>query len=193
MNRFLLFIVGLVALLPLGCRTGQVVPNPSMEGDPGPLQKHWESHHAGVERHWLVPCVHHFGDESPDHGISEISIERTPCYGLCPTYTLTLKSDGSVVYVGQANVERLGRHTGRIDRESFDYLASLALDVGFFDELENFYGCAVTDQETVYTSMVRNGERKTIKHYAPDLSGPVRLHWLESTIDLWGHDLIEWD
>lgn len=135
-----------------------------------------------------VPCE---SESLGSTGITEIAIEETSCYGYCPTYTMILRSDGSVTYTGQANVKFKGTRKGHLDPALFDQLARLVDDLGFFG-LDDFYACAVTNQSTTYLSVVRNGQRKTIKHYAPELSGPARLRWLESWLSLVA-DAVDWE
>src|SRR6187200_1158641 len=60
--------------------------------------------------------------DSEDHGITEIGLERTACFGKCPIYSVVIKSDGSVQYTGEKFVERLGKHRGKT-RGSFNALA----------------------------------------------------------------------
>ena len=114
--------------------------------------------------------------------VSEISIERTACFGDCPVYSLTLHADGAVEYYGDASAEPLGAHHGKIDTDYFDQLARLAEDIGWFG-LGSNYACHVTDNPTTYTSLVRAGARKTIRHHAPTMSGPPRLYFFERTLD----------
>lgn len=181
--------LSLIVCLP-ACRSGYHIPNPSMTGKPGVLERAWEAEHGSAEPDW-EPCPDPDDPKVPFANITEIAIERTPCYGYCATYTLTFRSDGTVTYFGQGNVEKVGTHTGHLDPGSFNFLARLAVDIGFFD-LKDFYGCFVTDAPSVYVSIVRNGQRKTIKHYAPDLYGPPRLWMLETLIDD-AYNVVEWD
>lgn len=160
------------------------MPNPSWTGLPGELEEQWKSTHPRPETPEV--CV----QMAPPTGITEISLERTPCFGLCPTYTVKLRSDGSAEYYGQANVERVGSHTGTLDPEFFQRLSLVALDIEFF-EMADAYDCLVTDNPTVYVSIVREGVRKTIRHYAPFHTGPPRLRLFEEHVD--DHaDRIEW-
>jgi hypothetical protein len=114
------------------------------------------------------------------HGISEIGIERTPCYGKCPTYTLIVKSDGTLRYKGVANVERLGEYTGKIDQFRFEQLAQFIKDSDYM-ELDDAYTHMITDNPSVYTTVLMSGKRKTIRNYAN--SGPTKLWAIEQLID----------
>jgi Domain of unknown function (DUF6438) len=159
-----------------------------MSGKPGALQLDFERVHPGttdpLDPRWITPpfCPASLEREPLEPNISELAIERTPCYGLCSTYTLRLYADGTVSFDGQANVKHVGHRDGHIDPRRFARLALLAVDIGYFD-LGDDYDCLVTDNPTVYTSIVRDGVRKTIRHYAPDVTGPPRLRAFEQILD----------
>lgn len=128
--------------------------------------------------------------EPPRTKVSEISIERTRCFGECEAYSLTLHADGSVEFYGEDNTKPYNAHHGTIAVEYFDQLARLAEDIGWFG-LGTNYACHVTDSPTTYTSIVRNKVRKTIRHYAPAMSGPPRLYFFERMLDDYRRH-IEW-
>jgi hypothetical protein len=90
---------------------------------------------------------------------------------------LILRADGSAEYITGSE-----RKIGRLHVYSFLQLAHAAEEIGYFD-LEARYACSVTDNPTVYVSVMKNGARKIIEHYSPDSSGPVRLLMFEHFID----------
>ena len=45
-----------------------------------------------------------------------ITLERTPCFGFCPTYTLAIFADGTVRYNGLDHVDVMGEQTARSAR-----------------------------------------------------------------------------
>jgi hypothetical protein len=98
-------------------------------------------------------------------------------------YTVVLRADGTATYVGRGNVERLGEHSGVIEPAMFQRLGALAKEIGFMDDFSSTYSCGVTDNPTVYVSVVSAGKRRTIQHYAPNATGPMALWWLEHLID----------
>jgi hypothetical protein len=133
----------------------------------------------------IPPRSAHGADPRPvepdaDVGITEITLERTRCYGKCPAYKVTLRADGTVTYVGEAHVERIGTHEGVVGRNTFRRLAALLEAAKYFDLKDN-YETRVTDQASAITSAVRDGRRKTITNYAD--AGPVELWGIESAID----------
>lgn len=118
--------------------------------------------------------------ESWDHEITEIGLERTTCHGVCPAYTIIVKSDGSFRYVGESFVKKEGKHTGRVKKGSFNELAKFIRDEGYMD-LDSNYSRAVTDNPAAFTTVVMNGKRKVICNYAN--AGPTKLWAIEQLID----------
>jgi hypothetical protein len=118
--------------------------------------------------------------ESTSHGISEIGIERTGCFGTCPEYTFIARSDGTFRYKGVDCVERKGEFTGRISLSFFHQLAQFIRDSGYLD-LEPGYALPITDHPSVCTMVVMNGKRKTVRNYAN--AGPTKLWAIEELID----------
>lgn len=125
----------------------------------------------------------------PRHGVTEIGLERTACYGACPEYWVVIKSDGTFRYEGKKNVPRTGKKTGRVQDWKFNQLAEFLLESGYMD-LEPTYEANITDLPSTYTTAVVGGKRKVIKNYG-DL-GPVRLWAIQQAIDSLLIDA-EWD
>jgi len=112
--------------------------------------------------------------------ISEIGIERTLCFGTCPAYSFIVKKDGSFSYEGTDFVERKGKYTGKVDLWTLNNVFKTIKDFGYMG-FENEYYYTVTDNPTVYTTVVKNGQRKIIKNYAN--TGPIKLWVIEQLID----------
>ena len=78
--------LALVVLLA-GCFTSPPPATPAVVGNtPAPTPKP-EHHHQLTAR-----------------------MSRTPCMGACPTYTVEIHDDNSVIFIGQGNVGETGRH-----------------------------------------------------------------------------------
>jgi hypothetical protein len=115
-----------------------------------------------------------------DHGVTEIGLERTRCYGRCPAYTVVVQSDGTFRYTGVDFVPRQGEHTGTVSRYDFNQLAQFIRDSGYM-QLQDSYTRMVTDFPTVFTTVVMDGKRKVISNYAD--AGPTKLRAVEQLID----------
>ena|SRR5438445_9510076 len=50
-----------------------------------------------------------------DLGSVSITLERTPCYGHCPVYTVTVHGNGMVEYLGKSNVDIPGAQMTTVD------------------------------------------------------------------------------
>lgn len=143
---------------------------------------------ADLHRKWVkpkaldpVPLLARFERfNEPRHGVTEIGLERTLCFGTCPAYVVILKSDGTFSYTGEENVRRKGTHTGKFSEWSFNQLAEYLVDIGYMD-LESNYEVPVTDLPTAYTTAVINGKRKIIRNYGD--VGPTRLWALQQAVD----------
>src|SRR5262245_16121546 len=109
----------------------------------------------------------------------EISIKRTPCFGMCPEYEVVMRDDGTVKYTGRTNVRVEGEQTGKIDPAAGRALAKEMELAGYFD-LQDEYTARVTDLPTTYTSLKIGARTKTVKNY---FGAPQKLKDLEKRID----------
>lgn len=134
-----------------------------------------------------------------NHGITQIGIEHTPCFGHCPVFTFVVNSDGSFRYVSAREGRSLtpefggkpreGSFTGKIDAREFHNLARYMKEAGFM-ELADRYDGNFTDAPTAYTMVVMNGTRKIVSNYGG--VGPAKLWAMEKLIDRL-LDIATWD
>ena len=85
----------------------------------------------------------------------QVSLERTACFGACPTYNLSIYGDGSVHWHGIANVREVGERKAVISRDRVDALAA-AIDRARFFELDES-GAIASDEP----ACVQNGAHTT--------------------------------
>jgi NAD-dependent dihydropyrimidine dehydrogenase PreA subunit len=112
-----------------------------------------------------------------------ITIERQPCFGTCPVYTIEIYADGTVVYEGEDHVEVTGTQTVNLDSQFVEDLIAGFVETGYFDWEDEYTNRVITDQTTVITSVTYDGETKQITHYHGDDSAPIELTYLENFID----------
>ncbi len=139
----------------------------------------------------LVGCG---GGDNPNGGgdntdtlapVETITLERQPCFGFCPVYTVTLHADGRVEYDGTQNVEATGAQTANVDPATVQALADQMTAAGYFDWEDEYAEMDVTDMATVITSItLSDGTTKRIRHYYGDDNAPAALTELEGQIDL---------
>ena len=112
-------------------------------------------------------------------GSIRISLERTPCFGSCPAYTVELREDGSVTYTGGSSVRVAGVHRWKIDAAAVRALARDMEKAGFF-EMKDEYTAPMTDMPTTFTTLTVGSRTKKIRDY---FSGPPALREIEAKID----------
>lgn len=128
-------------------------------------------------------CV---GNQTPtpdDLGDVVITLERTPCFGVCPVYTLTIYGDGRIVYEGMRNVRIEGTITTTISEDKIKQLIREFRKINYFSLKDSYEVRNVTDMPSAYTSLTVDGKTKTVRHYHGDLSAPKKLTELENKID----------
>ena len=126
--------------------------------------------------------------DEPRPAISGITLERTGCYGPCPSYKVTVHSDGTVEYEGIKYVKEKGTRKGKITEAEFRTLADKTEAIGFFklkdlyDQEQNPDGSitTVTDLPTRITTVTKDNHSRTVKNY---FGGPKGLEELEGLID----------
>ncbi|MEQ8671904.1 MAG: DUF6438 domain-containing protein [Aggregatilineales bacterium] len=112
-----------------------------------------------------------------------LTISRTPCFGSCPIYTVTVYEDGTVVYEGTDFVDVTGTQTIQIEPETVDLLVNSFVEAGYFEWDDSYTTMAVTDMPSVITSVTFEGETKQINHYRGTDNAPLALSYLEIWLD----------
>lgn len=65
-------------------------------------------------------------------------IERTPCFGTCPVFTMQITRSGRVLYNGKQNTPRTGSYSAQLTEDQIDAILSEAAKTGFFEVREKF-------------------------------------------------------
>lgn len=118
-----------------------------------------------------------------------ISLERTPCFGGCPVYTVAVSPAGEVTYEGKASVRQLGKASGKIPAQKVDTLLVELEKAGYFS-MANRYAASEpscgrysTDSPSAITSVTIRGRTKRIEHDYGCGAAPGALVVLERRID----------
>jgi hypothetical protein len=119
----------------------------------------------------------------PKRMVEEITLERSICFGECPSYKVTLRRDGSANYVGEFYVKRKGVYKGEISEAQFNRLVRLLESQDFFqmtdkypDDLEK-----LVDGQVNQLSVKSVAGNKIIRYHHHD--EPVELWAIELAID----------
>jgi len=120
---------------------------------------------------------------------ARISLERRPCFGTCPVYTVTLEGSGVVRFEGVRFVKDTGTSVGTVPPARVDSLLAELEAAGYFTFADRYAmgdpSCPryVTDLPTIVTQ-VRIGSRlKRVEHNRGCADAPERLSMLERRID----------
>ncbi len=89
------------------------------------------------------------------------SLERTPCFGQCKTYRISVYRSGFAVYEGSSFVERIGTHHGRVGSDTLALLLRKAGEIDFFN-MQDRYDSQVTDLPSTIIQVVANGRNKKV-------------------------------
>jgi hypothetical protein len=138
-----------------------------------------------------------FGQHDIPHD-TVITLERTECFGTCPSYKLSISANGEVVFVGQRFVKRVGKVKGRISPDQLKQLIAEFERINYFS-LKDDYGMSGgfgptpsedcpemwTDHPAAYTSLTINGKTKKVAHYhgCKGNDATEKLTRLENRID----------
>ncbi|MCP4425708.1 MAG: hypothetical protein GY803_14525 [Chloroflexi bacterium] len=134
----------------------------------------------------------------PDNADVEITLERTICFGNCPSYTLTIDGSGSIVYNGRSYVQEKGRREGQMSQQDYQRLVD-AFEIYNFYALSDLYRRAAnpicdaeeyeywTDAPYVAIGLSVNDRLTEIEHYHGLRNAPAELTELENLVDEMAH------
>jgi hypothetical protein len=134
----------------------------------------------------LVSTVRCYADQA-DKPVS-ISLERTTCYGTCPSYVVTLLADGNVTFEGREYVKKKGALKKKIAPSALAPIYKKIEEIRFW-ELEDSYRIKkspdgsfsrVTDLPTQYVTVKTAAKSKKVEDYC---GTPAGLRELEKLID----------
>jgi Domain of unknown function (DUF6438) len=113
-----------------------------------------------------------------------ITLERTVCFGSCPIYKLSIRSNGSVEYDGIDHVKIKGQAKTQISPQQVAQLVEAVNAVNFFGLRDKYQrtedGCkgVATDNPSVIISIKIGDREKTVDHYHGCLAevDPYRIY-----------------
>jgi len=112
-----------------------------------------------------------------------MTLERTPCFGMCPVYGVAVFEDGTVVYLGIRYVAETGVRVANVDPGEVDFLAMQTADFGYFGWEDEYTFQIITDQPYAITSLNWEDQYKQITRYDGDPNAPIGLVRFEDRID----------
>lgn len=117
---------------------------------------------------------------SAGDGMVILTYEKTPCFGACPSFTFTWYAAGNVAWEGKHFVERMGTHSGKLDRDKFARVLEVANRIGYYDLDDTYDNKLVTDLPAT-TTEIHTGEG--LKRVTNRYQGPEALNELYQVLD----------
>lgn len=119
----------------------------------------------------------------PVDAATRVTLERTPCFGFCPDYVVTINGAGEVTYTGRRFVHVKGVQRAQIPQAEVARLLA-RFDAVNFTSLHDEYRAHVTDLPTTTITLVRNGRTKRVLDYGGTGAGmPEAVRELQEEID----------
>jgi ankyrin repeat protein len=111
-----------------------------------------------------------------------ITLERSGCMGSCPSYSVSISTEG-VVFDGNNAVVAAGKHTDTVDPEAVRKIAKDFLASDFYS-MNAEYVAGVTDNPTYTVTIAIDGKPKTVLDYVGQWVGmPAVIVALEDEVD----------
>lgn len=89
-------------------------------------------------------------------------IERTPCLGKCPIYSMTIYKSGYAIYNGKNFVEEKGIFEGYISPKIRKEIKRIAKEIQYFEMKSIYTDTLIMDLPTTYTQLHFEGQNKKI-------------------------------
>lgn len=98
--------------------------------------------------------------------LSQITLSLEPCFGACPASSISIDSEGNIIYFGESSTPNIGLFKGKIDKKVFEETV-LELNKIHFTVLKNTYSMGnVTDLSGLSVSFIKDHKiLKTIYSY----------------------------
>jgi hypothetical protein len=108
-----------------------------------------------------------------------LTMERTPCFGRCPNYKITIMNTGKVRYNGINFTEKKGQFTKVISKQQLAQIQTKIDEINLF-EMNDKYDSNITDIAAVALLVIYKGSKKKI---FDRYGGPKELKEFEKLID----------
>ena len=122
-------------------------------------------------------------------GISDsllFKLERTPCFGRCPTFSISVFNGGYVEYHGDRNVDKIGFFKSKMSSKELQKLKSMINELDIF-KLKDIYDAHMTDiPSTIITYQYQDNAKVVVDR----ANSPEKLRLFEKEVELMLNQLI---
>lgn len=125
-----------------------------------------------------VHPVYRYADQAETDLV--ISLDRTPCFGSCPIYTVEIyDKDNRLVFDGKRFTDQVGLYQGQVTEEEVAAIKAKVREIDFLSFQDRYDG-PITDIPATITTLKWGGESKAVVNR---YRGPEKLKELEQLID----------
>lgn len=109
------------------------------------------------------------------------TLERSPCFGRCPSFNATIYNNGKAVYQGHSSVNKLGKWTGTVTTEQMKTLTAKAIEIRLDTLNDSYVNKYLVDFPGHGVSILMNGKLKKIEVMETEV--PVSIHTFENLVE----------
>ena len=91
-----------------------------------------------------------------------VKMRKTPCFGKCPYFEVSIFDDGLIKYEGFKFVDRIGLHSSKINKKQVALIEDFIRRIDFFS-FDEVYDARVTDLPSIIIEINLNGEYHKVK------------------------------
>ena len=130
-----------------------------------------------------VPSVEPKTTPSNETVYEVFSIQRTACFGKCPSYEAKVMSDGTAFFKGGNNAERTGNYTAIASKNEVKALVENAKKINYFTFQNRYPADRKNEIADLPFTFTRMNDGKTDKKVANNYDCPQELIDFEREID----------
>lgn len=97
----------------------------------------------------------------PSDASTLMELKKSPCFGKCPVFEMTISKNGKVTYNGQRFTEKMGKFTKQLSEAALNDLNKKFADTDVF-QYKDEYRVEVTDLPSTNIAYHADGKSKTI-------------------------------
>ncbi len=154
------FVYILIAIAIVACNNSKEIASEKEVSDKAKADKKMEAIEMQASEGVILTSL-----DVPDSLLA--SIERTACYGTCPTYIIKVYKSGYVTYEGIRFVKNEGMFHAKVNEDVLDLLLSKAKDVNY-SKFENEFNEGITDIPSTITQVRLDGKVKQVTNRGGD-------------------------
>jgi hypothetical protein len=118
------------------------------------------------------------------------SIERTPCFGKCPTYKISIYQSGYVIYEGKQNVKNVGFFSLWLEKSKVDEIKNFIERNKILEMNDEYKNPLIADYPGTYTEVNLNGKYKRTVEMDP--KAPKEIKDFQKFLDSFFTDETNW-